>query len=203
MGRKSKKGPAADDDATAGFIVPRAVRRRALRHEELVLWKAVAETIEPLPGRSVTQPDEEPATPGDARPKPSFLAVPPAPPASMPTRTDLPELSHGVTAGVDKRTAQRLRRGQLPIDARIDLHGHFRDAAHTELNAFIARAHEAGRRCVLVITGKGTRGEGVLRAQVPHWLNMPPNRARVVAFCHAQPKDGGEGALYVLIRRKR
>ncbi|MCW9001173.1 MAG: Smr/MutS family protein [Rhodospirillales bacterium] len=42
-----------------------------------------------------------------------------------------------------------------------------------------------------------------MRAQVPHWLNMPPNRARVVAFCHAQPKDGGEGALYVLIRRKR
>ena len=88
----------------------------------------------------------------------------------------------------------------------MDLHGMTQDQAHRALNAFIDASSHAGRRCVLVITGKGGRGDGsvgVLREQVPRWLNQAPLRPLVLAFSYATPKDGGEGALYVLLKRKR
>ena len=100
----------------------------------------------------------------------------------------------------------RLRRGLLPVEGRIDLHGMTQDQAHGALDRYLAASGAAGRRCVLVITGKGYRPDGstgVLRAAVPRWLNQMPNRERVLAFCHATPADGGEGALYVLLRRQR
>jgi DNA-nicking Smr family endonuclease len=78
------------------------------------------------------------------------------------------------------------------------------DFAHGALTAFVCRAFDAGKRCVLVITGKGTReGSGVLRANVPRWLNQAPLRDRILGFSYARPQHGGEGALYVLIRRRR
>ena len=127
----------------------------------------------------------------------------PAPPA--PVRPAAPELRQGRAAGVDRRSAQRLTRGQLPVEAALDLHGHTQDQAHAALERFLSEVQTRGLRCVLVITGKGTTKEagGVLRAQVPRWLNEPANRVRILAFDYAQPKDGGLGALYVLIRRKR
>ena len=129
----------------------------------------------------------------------------PAPPAQRPPRAKpgaaLPPLEPGRPAGIDKRSAQRLRRGQTAIDACLDLHGHTQTEAHRMLNAFLAGQQAAGRRCVLVITGKGERGEGVLRRAVPHWLAEPPNHARVLALEPAQPRHGGAGALYVLLRK--
>lgn len=95
----------------------------------------------------------------------------------------------------------------MPIDGRLDLHGHTKESAHRALDSFIKGAFSAGRRCVIIITGKGLRvnsGEvGVLRQSVPQWLNSPELRPMVLAFSHATPKDGGEGALYVLLKRKR
>jgi DNA-nicking Smr family endonuclease len=117
-----------------------------------------------------------------------------------------PELGHGVAPGLDKRTLIKLRRGQFRVEDDIDLHNFTQEQAHRALDAFLAASHAAGRRCVLVITGKGLKSDGTigaLRHGVPHWLNLPPNRARVLAFCHATPADGGEGALYVLLRRPR
>jgi DNA-nicking Smr family endonuclease len=111
-----------------------------------------------------------------------------------------------------------LRRGQLPIDARLDLHGWTQGEAHHALAGFIESAHAAGQRCLLVITGKGGRAKthdaddphggggavpGVLRAAVPNWLNQPPLRPLILGFAGAQPKHGGSGALYVLLKRKR
>ena len=107
-------------------------------------------------------------------------------------------------AGVDRRRADRLRRGQLPIEARIDLHGMTQASAHSRLAQFIGGAVASGKRCVLVVTGIG-RGEarGVLRDSVPRWLNEPSLRGHVLGFDYAQLKDGGLGALYVLLRRRR
>ena len=124
---------------------------------------------------------------------------------AKPVKPAAPEIAHGRAAGVDRRSAQRLTRGQLPVEAALDLHGHTQDQAHAALERFLSEVQARGLRCVLVITGKGTTKEagGVLRAQVPRWLNEPANRARMLAFDYAQPKDGGLGALYVLIRRKR
>src|SRR5258706_11059271 len=138
-------------------------------------------------------------------------------PAGSPTETwrhalfaphaasDADELANGRTAGVDRRQAERLSRGRLVVEATLDLHGLTQAAARERLDVFIAAQSEAGRRCVLVITGKGLMKEdgGVLRQQVPRWLNQSPNRGRVLAFDYAQPKHGGMGALYVLLKRRR
>jgi DNA-nicking Smr family endonuclease len=166
------------------------------------LWRTVAESIRPL--RSRRRPAIKPPPP-PVIPPPAAIAVA-APKPQPPAKPPLPELLPGVTAGVDKRTAQRLGRGQLAIEARLDLHGLTQDEAHAKLAGFIRRSVAAGKRCVLIITGKGFKptGEtGVLRQVVPRWLNKPSMRRDIVALRHAQPKDGGEGALYVLLKRDR
>lgn len=116
----------------------------------------------------------------------------------------------GTAAGLDKRKAQRLKRGRLPIEDRLDLHGLTQAQAHRALRGFVLRCHGDGKRCVLIITGKGvireTQGEkhaGVLRGMLPHWLNEGPLRPCVLALQEAQPRDGGSGAFYLLLRRQR
>lgn len=176
--------------------------------DDKALWKAVTETVEPLKGR--TPPLQEigaqaspPKPPKPVKLKPTDQRVIPPPlPITPPV---LPELSHGFQPGLDKATAKRLRRGKVEIEGRIDLHGMTQDEARPALERFIEAAWRAGKREVLVITGKGTRADGsigVLRQRVPMWLNAQPNRARVTAFIHAAAKDGGEGALYVRIKRR-
>ena len=174
------------------------------KSEERALWRAAMRGVAPLLKRLAAAGTEPPAAaespPKPAKTKPTRRAAP-RPPAAT-----LPDLAPGMTPGVDRRSAERLRRGERRIDARLDLHGMTQDEAHRALDAFLARAGHAGWRCVLVITGKGRPGTsagGVLRAAVPRWLNEAPNRARLLAFTAAQPKDGGAGALYLLLRRKR
>ncbi len=172
------------------------------------LWRAVTADIAPLqrkrpakrapPAVAPEPPTKEPAKQAKAVAKPTQAPAKPKPP-------ELPPLEPGAAAGVDKRTAQRLRRGQLGIEARLDLHGLTQAEAHHRLDHFLAEAYETGLRNLLVITGKGRVSEqgGILRRMVPRWLAQPPNRARVIAVSEAQPKHGGAGALYVLVKRKR
>jgi DNA-nicking Smr family endonuclease len=107
----------------------------------------------------------------------------------------------------DRRLKQRLARGTAPIDARIDLHGKTQSAAYAQLLSFLRRAQAEGAKFVLVITGKGARDDGsergVLKRQVPHWLELPEFRGYVVGFEHAHATHGGAGALYVRIRRQK
>lgn len=126
---------------------------------------------------------------------------PPPAPLPSPERTALPQPSGTEpNPGLDRRTAERLRRGQMPVEARLDLHGHSRIRAYEALGRFIAGAYGSGLRCVLVITGKGG---GVLRAGVPEWLAEPSLRGMILKTATARPEHGGEGALYVLLRRRR
>jgi DNA-nicking Smr family endonuclease len=190
---------------------PRQPRRRQVTPDEVRVWRAVIEGAKPLPGRVL--PDEpDPNAPGSTTPEappspPPPPGTPPARPSADPRppspRTSQGELRHGHSPGLDRRSAERMKRGELAIEGVIDLHGHTQEVAHAELAAFIQRAWLAGRRCVLVVTGKGMTGIGVLRAQVPRWLNQSPLRERIIGFTHARPHHGGEGALYVLIRRQR
>ena len=125
------------------------------------------------------------------------------------------EPKSNISAGLDRRTAQRLKRGKLPIEARLDLHGFTQTQAHHELDTFLESSFASGKRCVLIITGKGSSMRhdefsnhwapppGILRTAVPQWLNEQENRVRVIAYCPAQPNHGGAGALYVLLRRQR
>ncbi|WP_207485351.1 Smr/MutS family protein [Arenibaculum pallidiluteum] len=182
-------------------------RRRLPSAEEIRLWRLAMRDAEPLPGRAAHPPEPEPpAPPAGQAPadgaKPaggplSSVASRPAPPPA------LPELDPQRPAGIDRRTDERLRRGRLDIDARIDLHGMSQDEAHGALVGFLLRCWSDQRRTVLVITGKGQRGGGILRSAVPRWLNEAPLRPLVLTVKHAQPRHGGEGALYVLLKRRR
>lgn len=111
-----------------------------------------------------------------------------------------PQESAVLNPGLDRRTAEKLRRGKIPIEARLDLHGYSRVQAYEALGQFVLDAYGAGMRCVLVITGKSG---GVLRAGVPEWLDEPDLRALILKTAPARPEHGGEGALYILLRRKR
>lgn len=152
---------------------------------------------------------------GGGRPQPLRPIAPePAPAPQPPPRPQAPAQpaiaaepkAPGVAPGLDHRTLASLRRGRIPPQATIDLHGMTQAAAHRVLSPFLARAQADGKRCVLVITGKGygTDGAiGVLKAAVPRWLNEPALGARILGFCHAPAALGGEGALLILLRRLR
>lgn len=176
---------------------------RGLSAEERALWESVTEGLKPLkrqPAKPLTSNKETEPTSGRPAPGRQAEATPPGHP-----KKPLPLLERGTIADLDKRQAQRLRRGQMPIDGKLDLHGCTQAEAHRRLESFLASAQASGKRCVLVVTGRGLgkSAGGVLRSEVPRWLNQAPNRARVLAFDWAQPKHGGDGALYVLLRRNR
>jgi DNA-nicking Smr family endonuclease len=171
------------------------MKGRPPKSEERALWRAAMRDVAP----STKHAAESAEAPAAQLPRRTPVARGrPAAPATV-----LPALSADAAPGLDRRSAERLRRGALAIEARLDLHGMTQDEAHQALGVFLTRAEAAGRRCVLVITGKGARGGGVLREAVPRWLNEAPNRQRLLAFTWAQPKDGGAGALYLLLRRAR
>jgi DNA-nicking Smr family endonuclease len=177
--------------------------RRHLSDEERALWSGFARSITPLrPSKERTRSaaaGDEPAPPAPA-PKQSREAPHATPPAKTPA-----------LAPLGRRLKQRVRRGREPIDARIDLHGLTQSEAHAALLRFLKRAQADGARIALVVTGKGAaRGErdasverGVLRRQVPLWLSLPEFRPLIVGFDDAHVSHGGQGALYVRLRRRR
>ncbi len=171
---------------------------------ERALWRTVMRDVTPLPHQQPLSAEEDallPAPPAPAQPvEPRRTEPPPAPRPKAP----LPQLANGKAPGVDRRTVDRLNRGTMDIEGRLDLHGMSQEQAYGALKGFLAGAQNSGKRCVIVITGKGLReGTGILRAQVPRWLNEAGLRERVLAFHTARPQHGGEGALYVLIKRIR
>ncbi|MEI8393974.1 MAG: Smr/MutS family protein [Rhodospirillaceae bacterium] len=194
-------------------------RERLPSPDELSLWRLAMRDAVPLHPQPVVTPSVpvcvgpvtaspvpvQPAPPSPS-PPPSPLPLPivVAPPRGL-ARTTLPPLEVGHCAGIDRRTDERLRRGRLVVEARIDLHGLTQSVAHDTLLHFLEASYRVGRRCVLVITGKGpvSQGGGVLRQSVPRWLSEPGLRRLIVAVHRAQPFDGGDGALYVLVKRRR
>jgi DNA-nicking Smr family endonuclease len=172
-------------------------RRRVLSAEERVLWTTVTKSIAPLRESGESGGDGAAAS-GIVRPK--LAKSPPVPPS----RT---EIKHPPLAALDRRMKQRVARGKEAIDGRLDLHGLTQVEAHATLLRFLRTANSRGARLVLVITGKGARagdGErGVLKRQVPQWLGLPEFRALVVGFDDAHVAHGGEGALYVRVRRSK
>ena len=178
--------------------------RRTLSAEERALWRGVARSIKPLRRRNREAPDEEPGAVAAPPPPPKSKPVKPAAPPPRPARPPGPP-PLAPLAPLARREKQKLVRGRAPIDARLDLHGMTQAEAHAALAHFLRRSQHAGARFVLVITGKGARaggaGGGVLRRQVPLWLGLAEFRDAVVGFEEAHMAHGGEGALYVRLRR--
>ena len=113
------------------------------------------------------------------------------------------DLAKPVYAGIDRSSAKKIQQGKMPLEARLDLHGLSQLEARLRLQHFIATALQNGLRNILVITGKGRMGQGVLRVNVPKWLSEPPLSYHVIAFGPSRPQDGGAGALYVRLKRIR
>jgi DNA-nicking Smr family endonuclease len=169
------------------------------------LWHEVTKTVRPFGARALPAPASE--TPR-LRDVPHVLGHTPPAPRSVPQ-----------LAGFDRRTEQKMLRGNVDIDGRIDLHGHGVELARMALLNFISARRATGARLVLVITGKGAspyssghslhgrhgfhapERAGRLRREVPQWLHEPIFRDHVLGFRPAHPKHGGGGALYVRLRR--
>jgi DNA-nicking Smr family endonuclease len=191
------KRPSSD-----AFARPR--RQRVLTDAERQLWESVAAQAKPLRKRprstGVSVPSREAAgiaVPSASAPKPT------SPDVAKVKRTKAPP-----PGSITRRERSQLSRGRKDIDARIDLHGMTQTRAHRVLLRFLQNASSDGLTFVLVITGKGRAadpdsGRGVLRRQVPQWLALPEFRSLVVGFDEAHVGHGGEGALYVRLRRAR
>lgn len=193
-------------------------RPRGLTEEEAELWDRIAGTIAPLRPKPVELPAETviPPTPKKhSPPKITTFRVGEAAPQSRARHVVQPPVGErlaGAPVRMDAKTHGRMTRGKLLPEARIDLHGLTVAEAHPRLIRFILDAHAAGKRLVLVITGKGSgraeRGanpvfRGVLKHQVPQWLNLPPLGPHVLQVTEAHIRHGGAGAYYVYLRRAR
>lgn len=200
--------------------------KRTLTLEEAKVWRKVTASAEPLkPDKSVGRaPDKDTKSPPGSQeaskeqPQKKPRLSRPVSSKSRPAPKPIPQPPP--LTGLDRRTSQRLARGQVEIDARLDLHGHRRETARQTLLSFLAKARGRGARCILVITGKGESGlsghtlhgarfyhpperRAVLRAAMPSWLEEPEFRAHVAGYQPAHPRHGGGGAFYVWLRRRR
>ena len=126
-------------------------------------------------------------------------------PAIKPRKPVLPAITPPTGGGIDKATAAKLTRGEYRIDGRIDLHGMTLEKAHRCLEEFLEQGYVADKRCLLIITGKGGKDgkKGKLQQEVPRWLQLSGLSRMILMVSSAKPKHGGEGALYLLLRRKR
>lgn len=189
----------------------RSPRRGELSEEDRILWAELVRSVSPMHGQKGLRTSttlSEPVAPPPPAPKRASAAA-----AKKPFLADAP--SPGPVGrpepGLDRRTSERMRRGERTPDSRIDLHGMTAARAHSRLDTFIGAALARGDRMVLVITGKGRRPKddimapdiGLLRSEVPQWLRAGPHRDHILGIYQAHRRHGGEGALYVYLRRAR
>ena len=163
--------------------------KRPLKPEEHRIWAMVAATVHPLTGRS---------TPKPARPQ-SLDAPARIDPASLKPKA---RSRRGALEDIEPNRKHRIAGEREEIGGRIDLHGLTQDRAQAALEAFLVRAWNEGWRAVLVITGKGVQGDGVLKKRAPDWLGAPHLSHIVAGLSEAHRRHGGEGALYVALKRK-
>ncbi len=188
-------------------------RRGSLTPEDRALWEQVAATAKPLRPQPLIAPPAAAPLPDPNPPTPRLRTGPVAKP---PTVTfDLAPDPHAALERahphMDRRRFDKLRRGRMDPEARIDLHGMTSERAHAALTSFILNAHADDLRLVLVITGKGRvddtglgpQRHGILRHSLPHWLAMPPLNLRILQVTPAHQRHGGGGAFYVYLRRRR
>jgi DNA-nicking Smr family endonuclease len=170
------------------------------------LWRIVTATVRPLKRRAVAKLRADTASPAATRASP--VATEAAPQAAHP-RPKGPPPRAGSPAQrqppppqpIEPGRRRRLERGRDDLAATIDLHGLDQERARSALTAFLLRGFAEHRRTILVVTGKGALGDGVLRRRVPGWLAEPPLRSIVAGLSEAHRRHGGEGAIYVALRR--
>lgn len=171
--------------------------KRRLKPEEQRAWARVARSVKALPERPLPALFEGQERFEEMLDAPASAVDPNRPRAAKPSAPYPPRLAPPADRGKEKR----IRRGQAAIHGRFDLHGHTQDSAHAALPAFLSSQRAQGARCVLIITGKGRLGEGVLRRNFLRWLETAEARAIVSGYAQAHARHGGAGAFYVFLRR--
>jgi len=164
--------------------------KRPLKPEEQRIWSMVAATVHPLTGRGMAKPARPQTLDAAARIDPASLK-----PAQRKPREALGD--------IEPNRKHRIAREREEIGGRIDLHGLTQDRAQAALEAFLVRAWNDGWRAVLVITGKGVQGDGILKKRAPDWLGAAHLSHIVAGISEAHRRHGGDGALYVALKRKR
>lgn len=181
-----------------------------LTPEDMALWRQIADAVKPLhkSGKSLDVEEALADLPKSVRNKPPLdVSHPPkirsgAAPYYQPMSNSRPNGFEPPAKRLDDKTVRRLRKGKLDIDATIDLHGMVQMQAHRSLINFIEREQLGNSRMVLVITGKGKAGQGVLRDAVPRWLAEHPLRSLVSGWRSSHLTHGGDGALYVRLKKR-
>lgn len=206
--KKDRKSGTSDEDRALWDHVTRSVRAYEKRPRRSVESKARQQGTEqkeprkipPATGSNKPKPPAAKKSAGIATPQKSTLHVGAA---AKPSGKTIGGAASGPLA--DDGTAQSLRRKKWPLEKTLDLHGMTQTAAHQALLRFVALADRQDKRTLLVITGKGSRlaGGGVLRRMLPMWLEEPPLRAKVLACTPARSEDGGDGAFYIRLRKKK
>lgn len=187
---------------------------RPLRPEERALWGHVAKSVQPLPGKVHPPTDDLPhaPVPGEKKQKAAHRPQPLPHNTGVLHKREAPRPTPELQASLDGATERKLKRGKAQVDAKLDLHGMRQHQAHEALIRFIHFAQSRGHRCVLVITGKGTRGPGhtnpyetpgpgILKTRLSQWLAQEPLRNQTYGLREAHPRHGGAGAHYVFIRK--
>lgn len=189
---------------------------RSLTEDERTLWEKVAQAAKPLKAKQRRHTEAKPASAlqtraaTEAATKVSDAAAlrkpraAPAPASVPPPPTPAPRQPSPLT----RKERSRIARGRDAIAARLDLHGMTQTQAHRALHRFVYDVHDKGGGVILIITGKGRTASldserGILRRQVPHWLASPEFRGLINGFESAHVGHGGDGALYVRVRRPR
>ncbi len=174
-----------------------------LTKEDKWLWRRIIETVTPLKDKMWPAPEEEEFDEEEVNSIEDDIgeALAFSFPKEPEKKKEYKYLKIQDTNGLDKSTARKFKSGKYKISAKLDLHGNTQDEALNSLRYFINKSFESGQRCILVITGRGSEGKGILKEQVPRWLNLPGVRECIISFCQAQPRHGGDGALYVLLRK--
>lgn len=169
--------------------------------EDIELWYEETSAIKPI-----NQPEEKPVPPLVINEiKPSIRCE------ELYHQNTFNHISLGNTDNIDKNTASRFVKGNYKIDARIDLHGYTEKDAFTMVSDFIKNSYIQNKRCLLIITGKGTKKEddpwyetkGILNQSLLNWINHPEIRPFVLSVAQAKQSDGGGGAFYILLKRQR
>ena len=180
------------------------------RHDdEKILWEKVTQSVRRMNPQPVFQKPKQRGGPKTAPLKTSWtdsnqsIQTGQVKAKTSPDKTMPADFRLGETSGIDRTSARRMQRGRVPIQDRLDLHGLSQEQAQKEVKAFIGNAVQKNFRHVLIITGKGRDGHGILREKVPEWLKDAPLCYHLNAISYAQPKDGGKGALYIRLKRRR
>ncbi|MFT4954035.1 MAG: DNA-nicking Smr family endonuclease [Brevundimonas sp.] len=180
---------------------------RKLTPEDRDIWDKVARTVSPAKPRkaeriAVTAASAQSALKAELKAPPKFVKPPRTVPAATSAKPAIGRIAQGAPDPLEPRRHRRIARERDPIEATLDLHGFGRFEAQDQVTAFLTSCQSRGLRAVLLITGQGRRGGGVIRASIHEWLQSPGLRGVVSGFAAAHRRHGGDGAIYVTLKRR-